>query len=135
MSMTEELHKQLSERGVVWSQTVAEGVLGGTYTTSWRTDDGTQCDYAERIDKYPPYSFKRLTLYDITPEQAIAVTLGAGTCHDVGDERIFHCSECGCGITDIYLRDEGVYRDDNGNYIGDKWPRYCPHCGAKVVYE
>lgn len=61
-----------------------------------------------------------------TPEQAVAATLGPGTCHAVfevdamsEDERIgeFVCSECG-----------ETFGDGR-----DQVPRYCPSCGAKVV--
>ena len=135
MSMTEELHELLSERGVEWSYTVAEGVRGSTYTTGWRTSNGTTCHYSERVDKYPWHSYKRVTLYNVTPEQAIAAAMGAETCRDLGDERIFHCSECGCAIMDIYLRNEEECFYCDGDQGGEKWPRYCPHCGARVVYE
>ena len=135
MRATVKLRTLLFKRGIKWSESDAGGVVDGTYITGWRAGNGAPCAYSERVGKYPQHSFKSVTLYNVTPEQAIAVTVGAGTCHDLGDERIFHCSECGCGIIDIYLRDEGVYWDDEGNYIGDKWPRYCPHCGAMVAYE
>lgn len=45
-------------------------------------------------------------------------------CHNVDSaERIFKCSECGYGIMDIYILDEGDYPIE---------PRYCPNCGAAV---
>lgn len=135
MRATVKLRALLFERGIEWSETDAEGVVGSTYTTGWRAGNGAPCDYSERVDKYPWHSFKRVTLYNVTPEQAIAVTVGARTCHDLGDERIFHCSECGCAITDIYLRNEEECFYCDGDQGGEKWPRYCPHCGARVVYE
>ena len=54
-----------------------------------------------------------------TPEQAIEVTLGRGTCHDIWDIELtgrlrFQCSEC-----------KGVSLDIA--------PRFCPVCGRKVV--
>lgn len=68
--------------------------------------------------------------------QAIAATLGAGTCHDLGgtganDEQVFNCSECGCVLS--------LYDSDGTNtlcthFIYD-YPRYCPECGRKVVND
>lgn len=54
------------------------------------------------------------------------------TCHDVGDERIFHCSECGFGLSDVYLSDEDYFLDDDGKEI-ELWPPFCPNCGRRVV--
>jgi hypothetical protein len=54
------------------------------------------------------------------------------TCHDTGDERIFHCSECGFGFSDVYLSDEDYLWDDDGERI-EPWPPFCPNCGRKVV--
>jgi len=68
--------------------------------------------------------------FSITPEQAIAATLGAtdakptqvessGTCHDVWDVELtgrlrFQCSECGAVSLEIT-------------------PNFCPVCGTRVV--
>lgn len=56
-----------------------------------------------------------------TPDQAIAATLGPGTCHDTWDTDLtgrlrFQCSECGAVSLEIV-------------------PRFCPNCGRKVVGE
>lgn len=67
-----------------------------------------------------------LAVTGAAPEQAVAATLGPGTCHAVfevdamsGDERIgeFVCSECG-----------ETFNDGHGEF-----PHYCPGCGRKVV--
>ena len=63
-----------------------------------------------------------------TPEQAVAATLGLGTCHDMGGCRWFRCSACGFGIEDMYVNDEDEYPPDDQ-------PRYCPNCGRLVVEE
>ena len=57
-------------------------------------------------------------------------------CHDTGESRWFCCSNCGCGINDIYLNDEGKYGVD-ARLCGcdDEFPYYCPYCGAKVVKQ
>lgn len=54
------------------------------------------------------------------------------TCHDLGDERVFHCSECGFGLSDVYLSDEDYLLDDKGEEM-KPWPPFCPNCGRKVV--
>lgn len=40
--------------------------------------------------------------------------------------RWFRCSECGWGMNDIYMADESMVEDF------DKFPYYCPYCGAKM---
>lgn len=54
------------------------------------------------------------------------------TCHDLGDERVFHCSECGFGLSDVYLSDEDYLLDDEGEEM-EPWPPFCPNCGRRVV--
>lgn len=70
------------------------------------------------------------------PEQAIAATVGAGTCKDLGGtgangEDVFNCSECGC-VLSLY-DGEGVNTLCT-SFIYD-YPRFCPECGARVVSE
>lgn len=56
-----------------------------------------------------------------TPAQAIAATLGAGTCHDVaGMDDVFECSACG-----------GRYQA----WAIKRWARYCPDCGRRIEVE
>lgn len=59
-------------------------------------------------------------------ESLQAETVDRGTCHDTRTERVFCCSECGQGITDVYLSNERDYDIIN-------WPFYCPNCGRRVV--
>ena len=60
----------------------------------------------------------------LTPEQAIAATLGRRTCRLEETEWVsmncpmYQCSEC-----------DGMFENGRGDY------RYCPYCGAKVVDE
>lgn len=49
-----------------------------------------------------------------------------GTCYDTGKSRIFHCSECGLGMDDVYVDDETLYPPAD-------FPRFCPNCGRKVI--
>ena len=47
--------------------------------------------------------------------------------HNTNDGvRWFRCSECGWGMNDIYMADESMVEDF------DKFPYYCPYCGAKI---
>lgn len=46
--------------------------------------------------------------------------------HNTGNTRIFECSECGYGFSDIFLTNERDYPID---------PNYCPNCGADMREE
>lgn len=70
-----------------------------------------------------------------TPEQAIAATLGPGTCEDVTSEgrtQAFTCSECGCWVAYDEYWETGIYVDGDGQAVHIH-PRYCPNCGRRVV--
>lgn len=105
-----ELHKALKARGIdYW---VTQGI------TFWNRDDGCEClAYGYKANGVPQLAVKVVGFTD--PSQAIAATLGAGTCHEVEDEDtgFICCSECGA------IHDE--------SYTG----YYCWCCGAKVVDE
>lgn len=49
---------------------------------------------------------------------------------DIGDNRLFYCSECGYFIDDIY--DGNSRNDDAETYIDMTAINYCPHCGSKI---
>ena len=128
MNATEELRRMLDERGVEWTSGDTE-VSKNKYTHFcpdagmsmgvWESGDGKL-----GIDAHTDYRF--------TPAQAIAATLGAGTCHDKGNIERFICSECGCRLD---LQDDDWEANmwlDNGVPMV---PRFCPNCGAKVVNE
>lgn len=121
MNATERLRELLDERGVEY---VAEDEPSvGLHFTSWDAD-GFMWEADDR-DKRIYLSADRL----ITPKQAIAATLGAGTCKADETETIkcvaadgshltVHVMECSaCGHT---------YEHVNGDY------EYCPHCGRCV---
>ena len=126
---TERLRALLDERGVEW-----EDMSIRPYAcTSWRDPDGEPCTALEGADDIPDGKLSAQAL--LTPEQAIAATLGScncsnsertGTCHLV-KEHVGHsgkayrmvCSEC-------------------HHVIYDGWqekPRYCAFCGARVEDE
>ena len=102
MTATDELRALLDERGVKW-----------TY------DSGT---YRWRSGRHPfpfaawAFNDELLTVsaVKVTPAQAIAATLGRGTCKRLwtGSEMI--CSEC-------------------AHQMNDPTANFCPSCGAEVV--
>ena len=74
MTATDELRRMLDERGVEWDMfSVCD-----TEYTHWTNSDGHWC--AANIDW--PLSLN-VTIISVTPAQAIAATLGRGTCRKV----------------------------------------------------
>ena len=119
MSATDELRKMLDERGVEWWQSV--NTLGCVFTRWYSPLFGDEVVAMENGEE-------GLVVFDhyLTPEQAIAATLGAGTCRlkraswDDGT-----CTwGCICTACDAHLEHE--------TGIGYN---YCPNCGRKVVDE
>ena len=109
-SATEKLRRLLDERGVEWKAPNSACADLQTFFKVGRwyvTADSLWYD-KERI---------AIRMSDtLTPEQAIAATLGSGMCKNVdilANIGFFKCSEC--GISDNYV------------------PNYCPNCGAKVL--
>ena len=105
-SATERLRALLDERGV--EHVDAED--GHTQHTWW--SDGDHEIAASN-------SGERLAVYNLTPEQAVAATLGPGTCEDMsgGDPCVFVCSRC----------------DAMFDHPEDERVRYCPNCGRRCV--
>lgn len=116
MTPTETLRAMLDERDVEWtSERVSNGVLftfakdGRTYSVFVRDRAG--------LEIWSQY---------LTPEQAIAATLGLGTCHaiDTGYATAF-CSVCGAEFMGSIMTNEPP------DYV--KPPTRCPECGRKIV--
>ena len=118
MTATDELRKLLDERGVEYedSELIDHVNRTTTYYTEWGgNDDGDGANvYVEYTDGTV------LRMFDATPEQAIAATLGRGTCKwkpaDFITEGDWWNTECGESFT---WEPYGV-------------PNYCPNCGARV---
>ena len=122
MTATERLRQLLDERGVEW---------GGALTdlsrqTHWSTERNW-CAFTEWNDAVDIAD--TLTVYHVTPEQAVEATLGRGTCRKVraweddprgGGGWVLVCSEC-----DELLANDG----EDGEFDG---PNYCPNCGRRV---
>lgn len=107
MTATDELRRMLYERGESWHKWPDED------STTWQaySDPHTATESMDGT----------LIVTGLTPAQAIAATLGPGTCHNESEypQMFFICSECGCA------------HKRNRAYVD--MPRYCPNCGAKVV--
>ena len=122
LTATDRLRELLDDRGVehydyraeVWWGGESSGGGGAKYTAYEQTD-GLIC----------------VEIADLTPEQAIAATLGTGACHDKGTFKswgLFTCSNCSIVIPLNAAKDAPE--------IGKVVPlRFCPNCGRKVVDE
>ena len=128
-SATERLREMLDERGVEWESKDVEGIPG-FHDTRWNAYDVRWC-YVEFVGN----NYTKLGPsgeFHCTPEQAIAATLGSGTCEMETDDSeleliasshedtwAYKCSAC-----------DWSFRYDRGIK-----PNYCPNCGTKVVGE
>lgn len=120
MSATDELRRLLDERGVEW-ETDRSG-----FRVMWGKplDEFHDTMQFKAVNNALPNGGLNVHICGFTPEQAIAATLGTGTCNRVreyfgrsGKSYREVCSEC-------------------HHIIYDGWqdkPRYCPFCGRKVV--
>lgn len=115
---TTELRRLLDERGVEYEANRLD-FDGGNYNIYTEWGDISYVEYADGTV---------LRIFDCTPEQAIAATLGNGrhkqTCHAESDLSEWVCSNCQCWIP-LGLTPENIKH-------ASEW-RYCPHCGAKVL--
>ena len=123
MVATDEVRRMLDERGVEWRDSSDENVLH----TTW---NDMNCWFNEFPDGWTAWGMAMRG----TPEQAVAATLGRGTCNDVcASISEFTCSACGfnCDLTSwISLFDGDDWRHRHHHY---GTPNYCPNCGRKVV--
>jgi hypothetical protein len=131
MTATDELRRLLDEREVEWKE--HRHVMPGSMAIQRETLWGQPTDVASGKPIPHVYHYRATEMGDgrlfleaqlITPAQAIAVTLGAGTCHNVHEppkgttfwpSPHFKCSECGA------------------THVSMEYVFYCPNCGRKVV--
>lgn len=118
MSETDELRRILDERGVEWWQSA--NTLGCIFTRWYSPLFGDEVCAMENGDE-------GLVLFDhyLTPAQAIAATVGRGTCQ----------MECAGRPTERTLDVMGMYFCSKcGSPIyNDCMPSYCIYCGAEVT--
>lgn len=101
-SATERLRALLDERGVEH--------YDGIESTLWLKDEHGYRASADEVS-----GGMMQLVWGASPEQAVAATLGPGTCHKVWRRDGYgFCSECGHNIT-------------------GRWAVYCPNCGRRVV--
>ncbi len=116
MTATERLRQLLDERGVEWIDFDGEPTWMGNDRMHYARQE---CSCDEPTDE--------VTVYHLTPEQAVEATLGRGTCRmTLADLRgpaytdVYECSECGHQTMVYTVMDES------------EPPRYCPNCGRRV---
>lgn len=128
MRATDELRAELTKRSVF----LIDIPLVNMKRTCWKSSDEQDgyCYFDE-----DEFGVTELTISQLTPEQAIAATLGAGTCHmrlayeeEDADDCIwpdhYECDACGANVNGIM-----PYPDT------EVPPHFCPNCGRRVVAE
>ena len=126
-SVTERLRELLDERGVEWHDTK----IGKGFITVYEHDGITWIATEHSSGRLSVKGCVKPTQghYDgMTPEQAIAATLGPGTCKIHDCEGSFSAVNrpvwrCDCGAFMTQYTDATTYHK----------PRFCPNCGRKVV--
>lgn len=122
MSATEKLRALLDERGVKLRKAFTRVYKDKPDTVNHYTHWGSligNCSYHEMETDDDTSTFFEVFGVGITPEQAIAATLGNGECEDVSDRNgVFKCSHCGCEVMEDGV-DWGVIN-------------FCPDCGKAV---
>lgn len=122
LTATDELRKLLDERGVEWwNETDPE-----PQSITMARADEQLIEYHENANGSTGYHI--FNMHDLTPEQAITATLGAGEC----------TLESAHGYCDPYVRT--AYQIELSCHTLDAWddpvpPSYCPYCGKRVVKE
>lgn len=124
MTATDELRCLLDERGVPWKD---YGYENHTWWGEWHAENR------------PSVNGLFLKVEGVvTPEQAIAATLGRGECRNaskVMDEHgqaRFACSECGAWIDSRMLWNP-EYRNGESPWVSGCKLNYCPNCGRRIV--
>ncbi len=121
MSATDELREMLDERGVEWFESITRKGL------TWICQDG-------KTIRFHPWQHNTLkvSMFDLTPEQAVAATLGAETCRRLpADNYDVTCIVRGRG----YEMEFGYWKCSECGTNCFEGARYCMSCGKKVVDE
>lgn len=122
------LRRILDERGVEYTANERD--------TQWWPKDNPAGVLAE-TSRYPRGT---LDVYGLTPEQAIAATLGSSSCTNDCTNSERTNGTCQVDTTENWLPAERYHRCKRcGAFFAvldassDIPPRYCPNCGRKVV--
>lgn len=122
MSPTEKLRAMLDERGVGYDWTDRLREVPSYQSVIWWFNTADRAEFREYHDGSTQLLICSSKTH-LTPAQAIAATLGAGTCYiehydtDILDgERYYRCSACHT----LSIRFHHLY---------------CPNCGRRIVKE
>lgn len=123
MTATDTLRALLDERGVEWRRTPH-------YSSESMDNETVFCGIGIEwlaSDHLNGRLGLRALKYEVTPEQAVAATLGRGTCRmELPDLR-------GPAYTDVYVCSECGGEVMVGTVMGvSDVPKWCPWCGRKV---
>lgn len=124
MTATERLRQLLDERGVEWMGTSYTKPTQGHPTNTSLDEEHHNVVFIEYVDG------SVLRLFDLTPEQAVAATLGRGTCRIDYHFGEWYCTGCG---EMVGTSDPTSELCIDGNAI-ELWS-FCPRCGRKVEHE
>lgn len=123
MTPTEEICARLDELGVEYD---TYDLPNGEHGLSWIDGNNIEWEVVQQGE-----NFRIHALQLVTPEQTIALAVGAGTCHDLAetpanrDKTEFKCSECGYEYSAVAGFD-WVYGDEPDF-------NFCPNCGRRIV--
>ena len=116
MTPTEEICARLDELGVEYD---TYDLPNGEHGLLWIDGNDIEWEVVQQGE-----NFRIHALQLVTPEQTIALAVGAGTCHCTtpDDAWCFSCSSCGKS----FPRSELHIAHNHGEI------NYCPNCGARI---
>lgn len=125
MSAIDELKAELTRLGVEYDFTDRLREVPSYQSVTWWFNTADKARFLEYHDGSTQLIVRSIKS-GVTPEEAIAATLGTGTCRNVHEPPKdttfwpaphFKCSECG----EVHVSMQYVY--------------FCPNCGKKVISE
>ena len=123
MSATEELRRTLDDRGVEWTMYDGKSCRDTYYRFG-------NCDHAVYTEYVDGSKCIQAVWYDLTPEQAIAETLGK---HERTCRMELTDLNSGSAYRDVWLCGECGEQVEQHTVMGkSNPPNYCPNCGARV---